>query len=180
MLVRIYTCQNATLLEISCHGSYAFSSLKVLKATGNHHGTAISYLLGRSWKEGTRKSSLFISALFMLMLYFSVNNFSVMLGLSMGWTNIKQRIKFATMLLHFVIPFNLICNMTMFCKSWLLTYWPHPQGQEGGGGSAGKIFATMLLHSWFPFYLICNMTLVVVCKGNCFDFWNRRKCLQIL
>ena len=24
---------------------------------------------------------------------------------------------FATILLHFVIPINLICNMTMFCKS---------------------------------------------------------------
>ena len=23
----------------------------------------------------------------------------------------------ATKLLHFVVPFNLICNMTMFCKS---------------------------------------------------------------
>ena len=36
---------------------------------------------------------------------------------------------FATMLLHLVIPFNLICNMTAFWKSWILTYWPQPQGQ---------------------------------------------------
>ena len=34
----------------------------------------------------------------------------------------------ATMLLHFVIPFNLICNMTMLWKGWILTYWP---GQGG-------------------------------------------------
>ena len=27
----------------------------------------------------------------------------------------------------FVIPFNLICNMTIFWKSWILTCWPHPQ-----------------------------------------------------
>ena len=47
----------------------------------------------------------------------------------------------------FVIPFNLICNMTMFWKSWILTCWPHPQGR--GWGSAGKIYGTMLLHSWF-------------------------------
>ena len=49
-----------------------------------------------------------------------------------------------------LILLNLICNLTMFWKSWILTYWPHHQGQGlGGGGSAGKIFATMLLHSWF-------------------------------
>ena len=33
----------------------------------------------------------------------------------------------------FMIPFNLICNMTMFRKSWLLTYL---LGQEHGGLSA--------------------------------------------
>ena len=27
MLVRVYTCQNATLLEITCHGSNLFSNL---------------------------------------------------------------------------------------------------------------------------------------------------------
>ena len=36
---------------------------------------------------------------------------------------------FATMLLHFVIRFNLICNMPMFWKSWILTFWPHSLGQ---------------------------------------------------
>ena len=53
----------------------------------------------------------------------------------------------------FMILFNVICNMTMFWKSWIMTYWPHPQGREvgGGGGSAGKIFATKLLHSWFSY-----------------------------
>ena len=29
MLVRVYTCQNATLLEITCHGSYSFSLMLV-------------------------------------------------------------------------------------------------------------------------------------------------------
>ena len=33
---------------------------------------------------------------------------------------------FATMLLNYVIPFNLIWNMTMIWKSWISTYWPHP------------------------------------------------------
>ena len=28
----------------------------------------------------------------------------------------------------FMIPFNLICKMTIFWKSWILTYWPHPKG----------------------------------------------------
>ena len=38
--------------------------------------------------------------------------------------------------------------MTMFWKSWILTYWSYPQGRGGGGLRA--IFATVLLHSWFP------------------------------
>ena len=59
---------------------------------------------------------------------------------------------FATILLQFMIPFNLICNITMFWKKWILTYWPHHYGCGGGGmvRSAGTINATMLLHSWFP------------------------------
>ena len=34
----------------------------------------------------------------------------------------------------FMILFNVICNMTMFWKSWIMTYWPHPQGREVGRG----------------------------------------------
>ena len=66
----------------------------------------------------------------------------------------------ATMLLHFVIPFNWICIMTMFWKGWILTYWPG-QGRVYVcvSGSADKIFATMLLHFVIPFNLICNMTM---------------------
>ena len=30
-------------------------------------------------------------------------------------------------LLHFVIPFNLICNMTIFWKMCILTFWPNPR-----------------------------------------------------
>ena len=55
----------------------------------------------------------------------------------------------------FVIPFNLICNMTMFWKFWNLTYWPHPRA--GGGGLRANycyhVAAFMIL-----FNLICNMT----------------------
>ena len=51
---------------------------------------------------------------------------------------------FPTMLLHFMIPWNLICNMTMFYKN---DFWPIDQIPRVGGGG---IFATMLLHSWFP------------------------------
>ena len=31
----------------------------------------------------------------------------------------------------FEILFNLICNMTMFWKSWILTFWSHPLGSFG-------------------------------------------------
>ena len=67
------------------------------------------------------------------------------------------------MLLHFVIPFNLICNMMSIIKTSILTYWPHPHGWGGGGGSAGMIFATILLHFIIPFNLICSMTMF--CKN---------------
>ena len=52
--------------------------------------------------------------------------------------------------------FNLMCNMTMFWKSWILTFWP----PGSLGGSAGKIFTTMLLHFVIPFNLICIMTII--------------------
>ena len=70
----------------------------------------------------------------------SVN--SIRNRLSTSHFDSKCALTFATMLLHFVIPFNLIFNPTMFWKSWILTYWPHPKGR-GGGGAAGKIFDTM-------------------------------------
>ena len=35
---------------------------------------------------------------------------------------------FATMLLHFVISFNLICNMNIIWKFWIFTHWPIPHG----------------------------------------------------
>ena len=32
----------------------------------------------------------------------------------------------------FIIPFNLICNMTLFWKNWILTLWPHPLSPPRG------------------------------------------------
>ena len=46
------------------------------------------------------------------------------------------------MLLHSLFP--LICNITMFWKSLILTFW-----LPGPWGSAGEIFATMWLHLWY-------------------------------
>ena len=44
----------------------------------------------------------------------------------------------------FVIPFNLIiCNMTMFWKSWILT---PPPGSGGGGGGGFMISFNLLCH----------------------------------
>ena len=54
----------------------------------------------------------------------------------------------------FVILLNLICNMTMFWKSWILA-----PGSGVWGGIWGQILATMLLHLAIPFNLICNITL---------------------
>ena len=57
---------------------------------------------------------------------------------------------FATILLYFVIPFNLIFNMTMFWKKefWLIDLIPRVGW--GVGEFGGKKFATMLVHLWFP------------------------------
>ena len=59
----------------------------------------------------------------------------------------------ATMLLYFVILFDLICNMTML---WKNEFWSidliHRVGM-GVWGYARKIFATMLMHLWFPFII---------------------------
>ena len=60
----------------------------------------------------------------------------------------------------FVVLFNLICNMTMLCKKWILTSLPHPQGR--GGGSAGNHVAAFMIF----FYLICNITM----------FWKKLNC----
>ena len=35
MLVRVYTCQNATLLEITCHGSILYCYVKTLLISTN-------------------------------------------------------------------------------------------------------------------------------------------------
>ena len=58
----------------------------------------------------------------------------------------------------FMIAFNFICNMTMFWKSWILSFWPPGLG---GRGSAGITFATILhvAAPVIPFNLICNITM---------------------
>ena len=65
---------------------------------------------------------------------------------------------FAAKLLHFVVPFKSICNMTMFWKSWILTYWPHPRG---GGLGEGVCLAKKMLPciNAILFNLICNTTM---------------------
>ena len=63
----------------------------------------------------------------------------------------------------FAIP--LMCSMTMFWKSWILTFW-------GERGVAGKIFATMLLHSRFP--LIWYATWSCSAKVVKFDLLTQR------
>ena len=64
------------------------------------------------------------------------------------WGGLQAKFLLSCCCILDAIIYNLICNMTVFWKSWVMTYWHHPQG-EGGGGAVGKIFATMLLHSWF-------------------------------
>ena len=49
----------------------------------------------------------------------------------------------------FMFPFNVICNMIMFRKSWILTFWPHPLSPSRGSGTGlqSKIaFDMFLIH----------------------------------
>ena len=58
----------------------------------------------------------------------------------------------------FVILFNLICSMTMFWTSWMLTLWPKTQGQ--GVGWVGVCKQNICYHAAvfvIHFSLICNM-----------------------
>ena len=57
----------------------------------------------------------------------------------------------------FMFPFILICNMIMFQKSWILTFWPHPLGPPRGSGTGlrSKIAFDMFL-------IYCNS----VCMRN--------------
>ena len=65
-------------------------------------------------------------------------------GRGICWQNICYRVSASVVLI------NLICNMTMFWKRGILTYYLlTPSQWSGGGMSAGKIFGTVLLQSWF-------------------------------
>ena len=54
------------------------------------------------------------------------------------------------------IPFNLICNMTMFCKK--LNFDPTPRVRGQGGGMQAN-FCYRVAAFVIPFNLICNMTM---------------------
>ena len=68
------------------------------------------------------------------------------------------RAKYLLPLLHLVIPFNLICNMAMFWKSSILTYWP----QGRGWGVCRQNICYHVAAFVILFNLVCNMTM----------FWN--------
>ena len=53
----------------------------------------------------------------------------------------------------FQIPFhNLICNMTMFWKSWIWPKDPIPGGRGGGGGPQPKYLLLCCCISWLPLF----------------------------
>ena len=63
----------------------------------------------------------------------------------------------------FVIPFYLICNMTMFWKI-ILSFWPfHPRIGDGWVGVCGQNVCYHFAAFVIPFNSICNMTM----------FWKR-------
>ena len=73
-------------------------------------------------------------------------NFDLLIPSQGGWSAGKI---FPTMLLHLLIPFYLICNMTIFWKSYFCPFILIARvGWVGGGAFCVEIFATMLLHLW--------------------------------
>ena len=56
----------------------------------------------------------------------------------------------ACMLLAFMIPFNLLCNMNMLWKIWIMTFSPSPQGRGGGGrGGLGTKHLLLCCCIWY-------------------------------
>ena len=55
----------------------------------------------------------------------------------------------------FMFPFNVICNMIMFRKSWILTFWPHPLSPSRGSGTGLRSNSRLIL-------IYCNS----VCMWN--------------
>ena len=79
---------------------------------------------------------------------------------------------YATMLLHFVIPIDFICYMTMFWKSWIMTFWTHPLG-SWVMGFCGKDICYHIAAFLLPFNLICNMTLFWInCTLASWPLWS--------
>ena len=65
----------------------------------------------------------------------------------------------------FVMPFNPLCSMTMFWKSWILTFWPHPLSPTRGSdtGLRSKITFDMCQIYWTS---VCMWNF-----GKSFDNW---------
>ena len=69
----------------------------------------------------------------------------------------------------FMIPFNLICNMTVYWKRGILTYWPHPLGPSRGWDSG--------LRSKSTFY----MFYIIYCTSVCiWKYWQLTQLLRNL
>ena len=68
----------------------------------------------------------------------------------------------------FVILFNLVCNLTMFWKSWILTFDPRVRGWQWAGLPWQNICYHVAAFI-FPFNVICNM--VMFRKSWILTFW---------
>ena len=73
-----------------------------------------------------------------------------------GWTGLRGQ-NICYHVAAFMFPFNVICNMIMFRKCWILTFWPHPLSppRRSGTGLWSKLTFDMFL-------IYCNS----VCMRN--------------
>ena len=51
-----------------------------------------------------------------------------------GWAGLRRQ-NICYHVAAFTFPFNVICNMIMFRKSWILTFWPPPLSPPRGSGT---------------------------------------------
>ena len=88
-----------------------------------------------------------------------------------GWMRGRSTGKiFATKLLHSWFPLNLICNITLFWKSWVLTFSPHGQRVRG---VFGKTICYHVAAFVIPFDWICNMSMFWKVEFWSFDLISR-------
>ena len=58
----------------------------------------------------------------------------------------------------FMLPFNVICSMIMFQKSWILTFWPHPLSPPRGSGTGLRSKSRLICFLFIVYLSACEIS----------------------